>query len=31
VVASSYDDRSNYKPLSWRCKCGGAVDDGLHP
>ncbi|KAG0521933.1 hypothetical protein BDA96_08G204400 [Sorghum bicolor] len=21
--SSSYDDRSNYKPLSWRCKCGG--------
>ncbi|CAL4890691.1 unnamed protein product [Urochloa decumbens] len=20
---SSYDDHSNYKPLSWRCKCGG--------
>ncbi|CAL4897440.1 unnamed protein product [Urochloa decumbens] len=19
---SSYDDHSNYKPLSWRCKCG---------
>ncbi|TKW29823.1 hypothetical protein SEVIR_3G420601v4 [Setaria viridis] len=22
-AAASYDDRSNYKPLSWRCKCGG--------
>ncbi|ONM02302.1 EPIDERMAL PATTERNING FACTOR-like protein 2 [Zea mays] len=22
-ASSSYDDRSNYKPLSWRCRCGG--------
>ena len=22
-AVSSYDDHSNYKPLSWRCKCGG--------
>ncbi|XP_062202092.1 EPIDERMAL PATTERNING FACTOR-like protein 2 [Phragmites australis] len=22
---SSYDDHSNYKPLSWRCKCGGVL------
>jgi hypothetical protein len=27
---SSYDDHSNYKPLSWRCKCGGA-GVGLNP
>ncbi|CAD6269433.1 unnamed protein product [Miscanthus lutarioriparius] len=20
---SSYDDHSSYKPLSWRCNCGG--------
>ncbi|RLM98813.1 EPIDERMAL PATTERNING FACTOR-like protein 2 [Panicum miliaceum] len=29
-TVSSYDDHSNYKPLSWRCKCGGAVV-GLNP
>ncbi|CAN6339229.1 unnamed protein product [Urochloa humidicola] len=23
---SSYDDHSNYKPLSWRCKCGGGIN-----
>ncbi|XP_062204512.1 EPIDERMAL PATTERNING FACTOR-like protein 2 [Phragmites australis] len=22
---SSYDDHSNYKPLSWRCKCGSVL------
>lgn len=22
---SSYEDRSNYKPLSWRCMCGVGV------
>ncbi|CAN6335233.1 unnamed protein product [Urochloa humidicola] len=27
---SSYDDHSNYKPLSWRCKCGGG-GGGLNP
>ncbi|GJN23772.1 hypothetical protein PR202_gb11451 [Eleusine coracana subsp. coracana] len=21
-MPDSYDDHSNYKPLSWRCKCG---------
>ncbi|RLN40436.1 EPIDERMAL PATTERNING FACTOR-like protein 2 [Panicum miliaceum] len=23
----SYDDHSNYKPLSWRCKCGRLILD----
>ncbi|OEL15881.1 hypothetical protein BAE44_0023098 [Dichanthelium oligosanthes] len=27
---SSYDDHSNYKPLSWRCRCGGGAV-GLNP
>nr|CAB3466624.1 unnamed protein product [Digitaria exilis] len=22
-LVSSYNDHSNYKPLSWRCKCAG--------
>ncbi|CAN6330052.1 unnamed protein product [Urochloa humidicola] len=30
--AASYDDHSNYKPLSWRCKCGGGgAVVGLNP
>ncbi|KAL6622356.1 hypothetical protein ACP70R_032235 [Stipagrostis hirtigluma subsp. patula] len=24
---SSYEDHSNYKPLSWRCKCGAVFLD----
>ncbi|KAF8733924.1 hypothetical protein HU200_014782 [Digitaria exilis] len=24
---ASYDDHSNYKPLSWRCKCGRHILD----
>ncbi|KAM3310353.1 hypothetical protein ACQJBY_031194 [Aegilops geniculata] len=25
AMPSSYDDHSNYKPLSWRCKCGRLI------
>ncbi|KAF0909985.1 hypothetical protein E2562_001235 [Oryza meyeriana var. granulata] len=25
TMPDSYDDHSNYKPLSWRCKCGGLI------
>ncbi|XP_006651677.1 EPIDERMAL PATTERNING FACTOR-like protein 2 [Oryza brachyantha] len=25
ATPDSYDDHSNYKPLSWRCKCGGLI------
>ncbi|KAL5209589.1 hypothetical protein ABZP36_005212 [Zizania latifolia] len=25
TMPDSYYDRSNYKPLSWRCKCGGLI------
>ncbi|CAM0875507.1 unnamed protein product [Alopecurus aequalis] len=25
TMPSSYDDHSNYKPLSWRCKCGRLI------
>uniref|UniRef100_A0A0E0CKM3 Epidermal patterning factor-like protein n=1 Tax=Oryza meridionalis TaxID=40149 RepID=A0A0E0CKM3_9ORYZ len=25
AMPDSYDDHSNYKPLSWRCKCGGMI------
>ncbi|KAF8655744.1 hypothetical protein HU200_060901 [Digitaria exilis] len=24
-LVSSYNDHSNYKPLSWRCKCAGLI------
>uniref|UniRef100_A0ACD5WAC4 Uncharacterized protein n=1 Tax=Avena sativa TaxID=4498 RepID=A0ACD5WAC4_AVESA len=25
AMPSSYEDHSNYKPLSWRCKCGRLI------
>jgi hypothetical protein len=27
AIPASYDDHSNYKPLSWRCKCGRLILD----
>jgi len=27
AMPASYDDHSNYKPLSWRCKCGRHILD----
>jgi hypothetical protein len=27
AMPASYDDHSNYKPLSWRCKCGRLILD----
>ncbi|WVZ60082.1 hypothetical protein U9M48_010148 [Paspalum notatum var. saurae] len=27
AAPASYDDHSNYKPLSWRCKCGRLILD----
>ncbi|TKV92090.1 hypothetical protein SEVIR_9G140900v4 [Setaria viridis] len=27
TMPASYDDHSNYKPLSWRCKCGRLILD----
>ncbi|CAN6281934.1 unnamed protein product [Urochloa humidicola] len=27
ALPASYDDHSNYKPLSWRCKCGRLILD----
>ncbi|KAJ1294212.1 hypothetical protein BS78_01G128600 [Paspalum vaginatum] len=27
ATPASYDDHSNYKPLSWRCKCGRLILD----
>ncbi|KAL6894494.1 hypothetical protein ACP4OV_008592 [Aristida adscensionis] len=27
TMPASYDDHSNYKPLSWRCKCGRHILD----
>ncbi|KAL6637152.1 hypothetical protein ACP70R_024724 [Stipagrostis hirtigluma subsp. patula] len=27
TMPASYEDHSNYKPLSWRCKCGRHILD----